>query len=121
MDLHNIVSIDITRSINNFIPSIQEEARLALLVNFSDPALPTTTIDSKSWTTTPAHPKAVNVITRISTRIFVGKKFTLNAAYIQTTATFARTIVLRKYLLSPDLDVGTWFRSWFMLLVFSLI
>jgi hypothetical protein len=79
-ELVSAIRIDLTKSIGGLMPILQEEARIAFATVMKDV--------KESWTAVPAQPYALQIVSRLSGRIFVGPELCRQPEYLRTSTMF---------------------------------
>ncbi|CAG8953717.1 hypothetical protein HYFRA_00006606 [Hymenoscyphus fraxineus] len=78
--LVSAIRIDLTKSIGGLMPILQDEARIAFATVMKDV--------KESWIAIPAQPYALQIVSRLSGRIFVGSELCRQPEYLRTSTMF---------------------------------
>ncbi|KAI0401619.1 cytochrome P450 [Xylaria palmicola] len=79
-ELVTAIRIDLTKSIGALMPILQDECRLAFATVMKDVG--------KEWKTVPAQPSALQIVSRLSGRVFVGPELCRQPEYLGISSMF---------------------------------
>jgi hypothetical protein len=82
------------------ISSIQEESDVAWANNFPPKDASSVEIEGKNYYKTPLHATVLKIVGQLSTKIFFGRKYSRDPAFIQDTTIYANGIVIQALLVN---------------------